>query len=126
MLSYSQQYYEKNRTVIIARVQKYRKEHPEQSKATDKKERRNRRKEAINHYGGICTCCGERHIAFLTIDHINNNGAAHRKELKSSGTTLYRWLKRNNWPVGFQVLCYNCNHAKYTEGTCPHGTKKES
>ena len=27
-----------------------------------------------------------------------------------------KWLKDNGYPSGFQVLCMNCNHAKYRNG----------
>ena len=30
------------------------------------------------------------------------------------------WLKRNDYPPGFQVLCHNCNWAKHALGRCPH------
>jgi hypothetical protein len=78
----------------------------------------------IDEYGGKCACCGESQIDFLTIDHINNDGAAHKKE---HGTRfhLYAWLKRNNYPKdNFQLLCYNCNCAKGKLGYCPHNKKE--
>ena len=31
-------------------------------------------------YGNKCNCCGETEIKFLSLDHINNDGAKHRKE----------------------------------------------
>lgn len=69
------------------------------------------------HYGTSCACCGEGEPRFLTIDHIDNNGAVHKKEIKR--TALYPWLVRNGFPTGFQTLCYNCNCAKRF-GPCPH------
>src|ERR1035437_9280995 len=39
----------------------------------------------IQHYsqGSMsCKCCGENEIAFLQADHIENDGAAHRKEIR--------------------------------------------
>ena len=39
-------------------------------------------------------------------------------ELK--GEKLNRWLKNNNYPKGFQILCWNCNFAKGVLGQCPH------
>ena len=40
------------------------------------------------------------------------------------GTKFYRWLKRNNFPEGFQVLCFNCNCGKeINKGVCPHKSK---
>ena len=81
--------------------------------------RRETRAKVINHYSSglnVCLCCGESHFEFLTIDHINGGGNKHRQEVKS----VYLWLVRNNFPVGFQVLCYNCNLAKGRYGYCPH------
>lgn len=83
-------------------------------------------KEVIDHYGGKCACCGESNPLFLTIDHINNDGKKHRREISNGkknpgGQKIYYWLKENNFPEGFQVLCYNCNLGKArNNGTCPH------
>ena len=81
-------------------------------------------------YGGEnsqCVCCGERESIFLAIDHIYNNGAEERKKLKNVGITggaaFYFWLRKNGYPKGYQVLCYNCNIGKYRCGECPHKTK---
>jgi hypothetical protein len=76
--------------------------------------------EVFNHYGGyVCECCGESIKKFLTIDHINNDGKEHRKELGSR--IIYKWLKQNGFPEGFQVLCFNCNCGRQLNGgICPH------
>jgi len=76
---------------------------------------------AFNVYGGcVCSCCGETEISFLVIDHINGGGTKHRKNL-SSGSSIYTWLKQNNYPDGFRVLCHNCNWGIYlNNGICPH------
>ena len=78
------------------------------------------KKEVIKIYGGKCICCGETHIEFLTIDHINGGGTAHRKKLHGGGIKVYNWLRKNNFPKEFQVLCMNCNFAKGKFGYCPH------
>lgn len=81
------------------------------------------RDEVYNAYGGyICKCCGETERLFLSIDHINNDGAEHRRREKlQTGEQLYRWLKRNGYPDGFQVLCMNCQWGKRNNGgVCPH------
>lgn len=83
-------------------------------------------------YGGYrCACCGETEPLFLGLDHIENNGSAHRKSIfkvglkgdyrGASGIYTYRWLERNGFPPGYQVLCANCNHGKHRNGgICPH------
>lgn len=76
------------------------------------------RKEVLNHYGSICACCGENNVRFLTVDHTNNDGAEHRKKIKKD---IVYWLIKNNYPEGFQVLCFNCNLGKsLNKGICPH------
>lgn len=79
--------------------------------------------QAIKAYGGYkCSCCGETEPLFLALDHINNDGKDHRKKIGTmGGAKLYKWLRDNNYPEGFQVLCSNCNHGKYRNGgICPH------
>jgi hypothetical protein len=74
--------------------------------------RRNIKEDVIWHYsfGSMrCAACGFNDIRSLSIDHINGGGRKHLKEIKGS---LYAWLKRNNYPLGFQVLCMNCQFIK--------------
>lgn len=78
------------------------------------------RQAALDAYGRTCACCSEDHEVFLAIDHINEDGAAHRRVIKSG---FYQWLRDNQYPSGFQTLCHNCNWAK-SRGECPH-TKME-
>ena len=76
----------------------------------------------IDHYGRICNCCGETKLEFLTIDHINNDGAQHRRDLGKGSSSYNVWLDivRNNFPNNFQILCMNCNWSKGKYGYCPH------
>lgn len=68
----------------------------------------------------FCNCCGIKGNIFLAIDHIENNGAKHNRE-RGSKSRLVDWIIKNNLPKGFQILCYNCNIAKYlNHGMCPH------
>jgi hypothetical protein len=89
------------------------------------------RNEVLTGYSkGIpkCSCCRIRGNSFLAIDHI-----AGRKEMDSEtelvklgysskllGVPLLHWLKNNNFPKQFQILCHNCNYAKFRLGKCPH------
>ena len=74
-------------------------------------------------YGGaVCACCGEKHLEFLSIDHINGGGTEHRRNIwKGSG--FYSWLKQQGYPLGFRVLCFNCNLALGFFGYCPHQSR---
>ena len=67
-----------------------------------------------------CACCGERRLPFLTLDHLNNDGRAHRRRLKG-WPGVFRELARNGFPPGYRVfLCFNCNLARYAYEVCPH------
>ena len=68
-----------------------------------------------NNEQPYCAACGFADIRALCIDHIKNDGASHRREVGGGGTTLYRNLKKRNFPEGFQVLCSNCNQIKEHE-----------
>lgn len=59
-----------------------------------------------------CQKCGFSDVRALTIDHINGDGAEHRQTVKGS---LYCWLHKRGYPLGFQVLCMNCQFIKRTE-----------
>lgn len=93
-------------------------------KRHDRVRRERRKDEAFQAYGGyVCACCGERERTFLQIDHVNNNGAEHRKQMgyTDGHGRIFRWLRKENYPPGFQVLCANCNWGKHMNGgTCPH------
>jgi len=39
-------------------------------------------------------------------------------------SNFYRWLKQNNFPEGFRVLCINCNFSLGIYGYCPHEKQK--
>mgnify|MGYP001572270646 CR=1 FL=1 len=89
--------------------------------------RRAIKREALDHYGGRCVCCGEGNDAFLSFDHINNDGAQMRRSIPSTngGVGLHYWLRRNGYPDIFQVMCFNCNYAKHHLGACPHQSTEE-
>lgn len=97
--------------------------------ARAKENRMKLRMAAFSVYGGpVCSCdgclwhnnaCQCVEIEILTLDHIDNNGADHRREIsygkerEGGGGKTYRWLKKNAWPSGFVVLCHNCNWSKH-------------
>ena len=76
------------------------------------------REAVFSDYGNTCACCGEAESAFLTIDHVNGGGNAHRKTLDAPN--MYTWLVRKDYPEGYRVLCFNCNCVELRMEVCPH------
>lgn len=64
-----------------------------------------------------CNKCGFKDTRALCLDHINNDGFRQRK-IGITGTAMYLWVIKNNFPKGFQVLCANCNLIKEIEFKC--------
>jgi len=68
------------------------------------------------HYSGYdpprCGKCGQTEITKLTIDHIYNDGSLLRKIYPMQKRNICKWLKINNFPLGYQVLCLKCNEEK--------------
>lgn len=111
---------------LSAKKEKYNND-PKYTLAAVKKRREELRREVFSKYddhgrssGPSCRCCRETEPVFLTIDHVNGGGNKHRREIGQGGTALHRWLKRNGFPDGFQILCWNCNFAKHVRSRCPH------
>lgn len=94
----------------------------ERLKAAAKTWRLKGRKQVLSHYGGKCACCGESRYEFLAFDHINGGGKQHIEEIQRSDghRLLWVWLKQNNFPLGFRVLCHNCNMSIGMHKYCPH------
>ena len=70
--------------------------------------------EVLTHYGrnGTLVCCYQDctviDVDMLTLDHINDDGAADRKANKvMSGNSVYIHVRKAGYPVGFQTLCWN-------------------
>jgi len=117
-------WYQKHRDKEIIRGKVYR----EKYKGTLEQRRLGIKLEALTHYSKIisnsdipcCACCGENFShKFLTLDHIKGKKSMGHKR-GFGGEKIYRWAKRNDFPSGLQVLCWNCNAAKSNKGVCPH------
>lgn len=94
----------------------------ESARISMKKTRDRNRELVLTHYGGNppkCACCGEARVEFLSVDHMNGGGSRHIRSI-GGGNMFYRWLVKNGFPPGFQILCMNCNCAKGRYGRCPH------
>lgn len=113
--------YHRDRGQQLAREsrKRYKERHGKYSVAVS---RRRLREETLTRYGGCCVTCGESTLAFLNIDHINNDGASHRRQVHPSHLTT--WLRKQGFPPGFQVLCFNCNFLKHLATIPPAATRK--
>jgi len=116
ILKYTKEYQIRNKEHITERTKKHREKNKEQILKTKKeyyysnieyirKKMREsaakRRKDVIDHYGGICACCGETIFEFLGVDHIDGGGIEHRKAIgMSGGSNFYAWIRKNNYPGG--------------------------
>ena len=85
------------------------------------------RRLVFGHYSNQtykCACCGESEQDFLVIDHIHGRGNEHRRatfgKINAGGYKMHRWLVKQDFPQGFQLLCSNCNTSKGKHGECVH------
>lgn len=69
----------------------------------------------LTAYGGKCACCSNPNRRVLQLDHVNNDGAGHRKVVKQP---MYKWAYLNGCPDTLQLLCANCHHVKTVYGRC--------
>lgn len=97
-----------------------RKNDPQRYREIVKRCERKIKTEMVEAYGGKCSCCGETEFDFLTLEHLNRDGKAHRDEV-GQGIAIWRDLKRRGWPKeGYTIYCWNCNMATSRGAICPH------
>lgn len=82
----------------------------------------------VEALGGECSCCGEKHQEFLTIDHMNQDGYIFRKRLKSKNAGAQQWAQyyremRDDLAT-LRVLCYNCHTCITKQNICVHAGDK--
>lgn len=134
---YWKDYYQRNRDRLIQKAEQWNKENYGKHREIGRRSEQKHKDMAYASYGGYkCQCCGETERSFLVLDHVNDDGAKNRRaEINSkgnwtkvgphSGAKLYRWLRNNNYPPYFQVLCSNCNLSKARyKGVCIHDVKR--
>jgi len=115
----AKRYVEKKEEIAKYHADLYKK-NKEQMLSYSREKRKKLKSAVINGYGGRCKCCGENRREFLTIDHINGDGAKLRRTTQKGGK-LYRDLVKNNFPKdGYRLLCMNCNFSYGKFGYCPH------
>lgn len=73
--------------------------------------------DVLSLFGEKCECCGEDNPYFLTIHHVNNDGAEEREQI--SGWGIYIRIRSEAVDLKkYCLLCYNCNCAKEYHGYC--------
>jgi hypothetical protein len=112
---YLKNYYQEHRESLILQANKYQSANREAGRARSFEIKI----EVLTHYGkdGQLKCCWPdcniTDIDMLSLDHINNDGAGHRKEISTGkrpiqGNAFYRKTIKLGYPEGLQTLC--CNH----------------
>jgi len=116
---YQNNYYRQNREKLLAqRAERLKRGYRASFTEYHRKYKRKIKKEVLSYYSnGIIACaiCGEKNLYCLTIDHINGGGNKHRREEfgKVWGGNIYGYLRSRNYPLGYQVLCMNCQFVKW-------------
>lgn len=123
----NRRYYIQNKEKVKKSVRRWRNNNPERVKENKRNERARLKQEMVEAYGGKCSCCGEMAIEFLTLEHREQDGAEHRRQLaKKNGVKrvrcdmIWREARRQGYPDCYTVLCMNCNFALGMFGYCPH------
>lgn len=106
-------WYARNREKVLVQQRAYRL----RSGVIDKKRRADyhtdRKRLVLEHYGkeGKAVCCWPGcecdDLDMLSLDHVYNDGAEHRRNLGQKTIVIYRWCIREGFPPGFQTLCMN-------------------
>jgi len=119
---YWREYYHKNKDMILKREHDRREIAKSRERTLERgyclKARTNTKINILTHYGNgklACLGCGETRLDCLSLDHINNDGMAHRKQLGFGGYKFYRLLIKEDYPSGYQTLCMNCQWVKKAE-----------
>ena len=119
-LGYRHQYYLAHKVEMIEHAKQYNRLHKVVRTKHYWEYRARLKAEVLTHYGNgklACVKCGyDNNLAALSLDHINGNGADHRRIIGTGGgRPFYVWLKINGYPEGYQTLCMNCQFIKKFE-----------
>lgn len=91
--------------------------------ANSARHRQRLKAKVLDRYGNCCSCCGETHSEFLTMDHINGGGRIDRAS--KSGYWLKAIIDRD-FPADLRILCWNCNNGRERhQGICYHEIERQ-
>jgi hypothetical protein len=107
----------------VGRIVAWKNADPDRNRKSGRDYIRRLKLEIIAGYGGKCECCGDTNWQFLTVDHINGDGARHRKTERQRN--FYIRLRSEGFPRGeYRLLCMNCNFSYGMYGSCPHSSEQ--
>lgn len=113
-------YYIAHRDALLERRRQYHADNREVVHRSQRRYLQANRDAVFSHYGRACACCGETRN--LTIDHVNGDGAEHRRKLygdpNQGSSRFYIWLIKQGFPAGVQTLCDRCNKSKSNGERC--------
>jgi hypothetical protein len=115
--AYSREYYQTHKETEKERKKNWDANHRDGINLRHRLYMAKKKTDVFNAYGNKCACCGETKKEFLTIDHVNGGGHAHRQKV---GTQIWLHVVKEGFPKTYQLLCFNCNCAKGIFGSCPH------
>lgn len=111
-------YYTANRERLQAKSRKWTAENRNKVRAIRAKSKRKSlvfwKGSAYDKLGSKCATCGELRWPVLTIDHVNGDGAEHRRQSKRNQKIFYREVVIDS-SGRFQLLCMNCQWWKRFE-----------
>ena len=88
--------------------------YPDRARAASRKYRGSCRIRILQMYGSKCCNCGEGDETVLQLDHVNNDGAEHKRVLGSrSSYVIFREAGKEYQPSKYQLLCANCHVRKH-------------
>lgn len=120
---YQRRYYLENKLKLDARSKEYWKQHRDELlplvRARGRQWRQGIKRETLLCYGKgklACVQCGFNDMRALTLDHINDGGPKHMRNIRNpGGVYFYSFLKQRGFPLGYQTLCANCQMIKQYE-----------
>lgn len=105
------EYYHAHKEQCLAGNRRYNKKNREKVAAYYRRHNLEVKRQVLSHYckgTPACTICGFDDVKALSIDHIGGGGNEHRRTINGkSGVAFYVWLRKHNYPEGYQVLCMN-------------------
>lgn len=128
----NKRYYDKNKQKVKKAVNEWKSKNRPRVRELLRESRWKLKLQLIEGYGGKCSCCGEKRPEFLSLDHVHNDGNAHRKELATNSKVkkikcdkIWRQAIKDGFPNYYTILCMNCNFAKSAYGVCPHEAERQ-